>query len=605
MTSAGDAGLGAEPRVRELNRRDFIRAAGGAFTGVGLPLLLAACGRGISPAVPAGATTGGTPATTSGTPATTSGTPATTSGTPGAGGTVRAASLLPTYAPAPNSPKPDFASTGLQYQDGYSYYPKNPIKSWTREPPGLGGKVQSFDSHGSQVPPTVVDQNPAWQEVNKQLNADMQLSSGDGTKLAAIMASGDLPDIITFNGGITGFALRAVANLPQFVEAAMADLTPYLSGDAVKDYPNLAAIPTFAWKNSGCAFNGKLYTWPLERYLPTAGIIRNADIYDQEIGANYVPKNADDLKRILQQLNRPTENRWAWGGSGLAQEMANFATIFGTPNSWGLDSAGKLVKDFETPQYREMVAYWRDLFVAGVIYPDAYTKSVVGAGGFLAARTVMAGTVFGITWTDLWSLSRRLQPPPTFLPLPPFAAHDGQKPVHFLGPGFNQTVGLKKAAPERIKELLRIVDWLAAPFGTAEDLLLTYGVPGTDYDIDANGTPSATSRSNSDALGVGWRYLVQHPQVMNYPGWPDYAKLAYDYEHTVIPMGIEDASWGLLSTTNSSKGAVLQQGFLDGLQGIVMGQRPIGDLDQIVKEWQTGGGNQIRAEFQQALAAAA
>src|SRR5262249_5575256 len=157
----------------------------------------------------------------------------------------------------------------LQYEDGYTYYPKNPAKSWTREAPGLGSTVQSFDSHGSQVPPTVLDQNPAWQEVNKQLNADMHLSSGDGTKLAAIMASCELPCITTFNGVVPGFALRPIANLPQFVQSSLADLTPYLSGDAVKDYPNLAAIPTFAWKNSGSVLNGKLYTWPLERYLPT------------------------------------------------------------------------------------------------------------------------------------------------------------------------------------------------------------------------------------------------------------------------------------------------------------------------------------------------
>ena len=31
----------------------------------------------------------------------------------------------------------------------------------------------------------------------------------------------------------------------------MADLTPYLSGDAVKDYPNLANFPTLAWQPGG------------------------------------------------------------------------------------------------------------------------------------------------------------------------------------------------------------------------------------------------------------------------------------------------------------------------------------------------------------------
>ena len=40
---------------------------------------------------------------------------------------------------------------------------------------------------------------------------------------------------------------RTVEGLPQFLKAVAADLTPYLSGDAVRDYPNLANLPTSTW----------------------------------------------------------------------------------------------------------------------------------------------------------------------------------------------------------------------------------------------------------------------------------------------------------------------------------------------------------------------
>lgn len=412
------------------------------------------------------------------------------------------------------------------------------------------------------------------------------------------MAGSDLPDMIIFNRN------SPTPNLPQFLQQAAADLTPYLAGDAVKDYPNLAAIPTFAWKNAGCAYNGHLYLWPAERYRPWYGIIRNADIYDKEISGGYVPKNANDLKRILVQLNKPKEGRYAWGGSGFSQEQLTLASLWGAPNNWQLDTSGKLVKDFETPQYKEMAGYWRDLWASGLIFPDAYTNTLAtGAGPFLKAHTVMTGTSFGVTWTDLWSLSRALSPQPSFLPLPPFAAQDGQKPVHYLQAGYIVNAMMKKASPDRIRELLRIVDWLAAPFGTQEDLLLSYGTESVDYTVDSNGSPIVTSRSNADAVGVGWRYIVQHPQVMNYPGWPEYAKTAYDYEHVAIPSGVEDPTWGLYAPTDSSKGVLLSQTFNAGLRAIVLGQRPLSDFDQLVKDWQTGGGNQIRIEFQQAATA--
>ena len=52
-------------------------------------------------------------------------------------------------------------------------------------------------------------------------------------------------------------------------------------------------------------------------------------------------------------------------------------------------------------------------------------------------------------------------------------------------------------------------------------------------------------------------------------------------------------------------GTVLNKTLLDGFKGIVLGQRPLADYDQLVADWQSGGGNTIRTELQQAVAAAA
>jgi putative aldouronate transport system substrate-binding protein len=462
--------------------------------------------------------------------------------------------------------------------------------------------VQTFSSFPLYIPPTPLDQNPAWQELNRQLNATLQFSYGDAGKLGAVMAGNDYPDLFVFYGGLTGTAqVPPIPNLPQFLQQSMADLTPYLAGDAVKDYPNLAAIPTFAWKNAGCAVKGHLYMWPVERYRPGYSLMRNAEIYDTEIGPNYLPKNADDFKRVLQQLNKPLDNRFAWGGPGFASELPFFASVFGAPNGWQLDAEGKLTKDLETQQFKEMIGYWRDLVAAGVTHPDAYTKGEPGGLGFIAARTVMASLSFGVGWTTMYDQTRALTPQPNYLLLPPFSAYDGVKPVHFLIGGYIAASAMKKAPPDRIKELLRIVDWLAAPFGSSEDLLMTYGVPDVDFSLDANGRPVATGKSNSDTAGIEWKYIVQRPQVMN-SDWPDYAKLAYEFEHAAIPLGIDDPTWGLVSATSSSQGFTLSQAVTDGLRAIVLGQRPLSDFDQIVRDWQTGGGNQIRTEYQQAIA---
>ena len=66
---------------------------------------------------------------------------------------------------------------------------------------------------------------------------------------------------------------------------------------------------------------------------------------------------------------------------------------------------------------------------------------------------------------------------------------------------------------------------------------------------------------------------------------------------------IADPSLGLYSATNAAKGNVLTQTYTDTLAEIVVGRSPVSNLDQIRNDWRSGGGNQIRAEIEQASAA--
>src|SRR6185437_8543854 len=88
---------------------------------------------------------------------------------------------------------------------------------------------------------------------------------------------------------------------------------------------------------------------------------------------------------------------------------------------------------------------------------------------------------------------------------PPFSAHGRQKPQFFLTGGYLGATALKKPSPDRIKELLGILNYLAAPFGSAEDLLLTSGVDGVDYTLDPKGNPVLTKQGNSDANYTPWK----------------------------------------------------------------------------------------------------
>jgi putative aldouronate transport system substrate-binding protein len=609
----------------KLDRRSFVRLAATGM--MAMPALLAACGGAATPASPASspASAVAKPASVSAAAspsaaasvAASAGASASAAAKPSAGasGSAAANPALPTYIPLASKPKPDYVSKGELYEDGYIAYPKNAPKSVTTTP-GSGGTVALFDD-GLYPLATPVDQNPAWQAINKALGATIQFNkvppADYNAKLAAIMAGGDLPDVVSLFGG-----LGAAPNLPQFLQQAASDLTPFLGGDKAKDYPNLANIPTFAWKNVGGVLGGKLWMVPIERPIISNMLLRNVNIWDKVLGQDYTPKNSDDFKKALQAVNDPSKNQWAIGafqGPGTDSRapapvymMTMFASFFGSPNNWSLDSAsGKLTKDWETPQFKEAVGYVRDIVAAGLYYPDSVntTSAPQGMTNFMNGKHVLAMRTLGLDWADGWAQGQGKTPPLVSMPIKPWAAHDGQKPVFFLGTGYAAGTMIKKASPDRVQELLRILNWTASPFGTQEYLLMNYGIEGTHYQFDANGNPVTTDKNKwmNDVYNLDWRYMASAPQVMYNANYPDYAKAEYDAETALTPSGILDPTLGFYSATALSKGLTLNKTFSDGLTGIISGQRPLTDYDGIVKDWVSAGGDTIRNEYQQAIAA--
>ncbi|MBV8083427.1 MAG: hypothetical protein JO247_01295 [Chloroflexi bacterium] len=511
--------------------------------------------------------------------------------------------MLPSYIPVPNKPKPDIPAKGPLYEDAYLNYPANPLKS-VPQPPGNGGTVSVFVQLYTS-PPTPFDQNPAWKEVNRQINANMQLNMVPipdyPAKLATVLAGGDLPDIISLSNGLT-----AAPSIPQFIQAQCADLTPYLAGDTVKDYPNLANIPTFAWKNSGAAINGKLYMIPIERYAPGNVLIKNETFWNADFAPDYTPKNLDDFKRVLQTLNRPSEGRYAIESyQGQAFDIIWYAERYGAPNNWALDASGKLTKNFETPEFKAAVGYVRDLVATGLYHPDTLNHNITQTQTDIeTGKMALLVWSFGINWSQTWRVALQQKPPINLLMVKPFPAQDGGKVVHFLGAGTNAATVLKQAPPDRIKEMLRIMNFLAAPFGSQEDLLLTSGVKDTDYTLDDKGNPILTSRGNPDAYWVSWKYIASRPQVIYLPDIPNYMQTFVDAEAAVLPYGVSDPTLGFTSDTAIGKGPAVNKALMDGVTDIIAGRRPLTDFDQLVKDWQAAGGNQMRSEYQQAIAAA-
>jgi putative aldouronate transport system substrate-binding protein len=569
---------------RTLRRRVFLRrGAGVAATAA----LASAC----APALPGalgGPAPGATPAGTA------------------AAVTKSAGVTLPSYIPFIGGPKPDIPAGSANLSDGYFNYPTTPFKANTGGAPGKASDITTYV--GAYYPPgTTMDQNQAWQEVNRQLNATVHMDptplTETATKTAVMIAGGgnDLADLLSLGMGIT-----SINNLPQFVEATCADLTQYLSGDAIKAYPYLAAIPTLAWK--WCVYNGKILAIPIARQAIYTVVYKSSLVWDNEIGAGVAPKDSADFKKILQTLTHPNEGRWGFGAivtsaGGNPWDVGAFAKMFGAPNQYQYAS-GKLTHMWETEQFKAAVDYARDLVASGVFNPNCpnFTSVIPHETAMIAGQSVLGSHNMNF-YNSLWR--RGLQQPNQFVPrtLPAFSSDGTTKPVFWYGTRMVATVAVKKASQDRILELLGIMNWLASPFGSQEDELLSFGLKDTDYSLDDKGNPVVNDRGVNDAVDIPWRYLSQRPFVIYQPDLPNYTNVVSQDEASLDPYGIEDPTLGLYSPTKAVKGAQLSMAMGDVLNDIVAGRRPIGDYDGAVKDYLNNGGEQIRGELLQALAA--
>jgi putative aldouronate transport system substrate-binding protein len=334
----------------------------------------------------------------------------------------------------------------------------------------------------------------------------------------------------------------------------------------------------------------------------------NTEVWNNEIGEGYVPKNADDLKRILLQLNRPQQGRWAIGNQGVSGNageggpfgLSTYAAMFGAPHNWKLDASGKLIRNRETEEYKAAVGYLRDLMAAG-LFPSDVATITQSRPQHAQGRFVVAIDGYGNSWIDL--LEQGALFGNRFHMLKPFAAMDGGKPQAFLSHGFISMNAFKKASPERIRELLRIMNFLAAPFGSQEDLLLSYGLKDQDYSLDPKGNPVPNQDGLLRASYVPWRYIAQHPWVNYRASLPGFAKASYEAQQMLLPIGVSDPTDGYFSATAWSKGQTADVHFQDGLIDLILGRRPMSDYDDLVKAWQTEAGETVRKEFMDSITA--
>jgi putative aldouronate transport system substrate-binding protein len=566
--------------IESWTRRRFLGAmsvAGGAG------VLATACGGGKSSESSASGPTVGESAPTADT----------TAGPSGAGPTRSSADAdagLPKYTAA-TAVTPDLAPTEAGVCAGYLAYPKDPPQL-IDTPPGHGGTVSGLTLTYDAAAPAR-SQNAYWQQLDKLLGVTLDLNSTPSAdyskRFATTIAGNDLPDLT--------LVTAPQPQLPAMVAAKFTDIAGFVTGTAVDDYPYLGAIPTDSWKVT--RYNNGIFGVPIPRSIVGGVMYTRVDVL-QKKGLTFTPKDHTEFFDLLKGLVDERDNTWAAG---------NYGTVFGflldmlaVPSGWS-ERDGQLVNAIELPEYQQALADTSALAKAGVFHPDAATAPNTQINEWLTAGTIAVNLAGYAGWYKYDALGAKVAGFDIDGMVPP--GYSGGQPTHAagnpsLGNGF---LALKKTSDKgRITELLSILNWLNAPFGSAEYLARLFGVANTDYTLDDT-DPALTARGKTETL-LPIKYFSDSSSIVIYePNNQDSVKKQHAWQEKIVPLVPPQPTLGLYSETEATKGSSLNQKMSSLQNDIFAGRKSASEWAAGVKEWKSTGGDAIRKEYETALAA--
>lgn len=482
----------------------------------------------------------------------------------------------------------------------YSLYPRDQVKS-VAEVPGSGGTVSTFQILFQAPPP---QDNPWLDEFNQRLGVTLDPTYAPGAaygeKVQTLIASSDLPDIVF----VERFSSPAVVQPMR--QGAFTDLTELLAGSGIDGYPNLAKIPTYTWENS--SIDGKLLGVPRPLPLINGTTMYRSD-WASDLGFTEPPKDAKEVTDLLSQFtkgdHRGKKQGDTWGLATIDHGMVWATQMHRTPNNWRLEDDGSLTNEIETDEYEAAVEWAAALWKAGAFHPDAATMPV------LDAQSMWQSGKIGLLPAGMTPHYRSLRP--VLLSNDPTAeatavaapGWDGGKGTVGQESGFwgvaaiPSEIGKDKA---RLEELLRVIDYWCAPFGSEEHTFINYGIEGRHFTYDDEGTPIAKEGDTPLVEVAGPSFLVQPLEAaFFFPGDSEGAAEAQETVASAMPESVKDPTMNVSSESAVRQAEALGQLQTDYLYGMITGRRSLNELKTWRKRWRDSGGDTIREELETAL----
>lgn len=350
--------------------------------------------------------------------------------------------------------------------------------------------IQMFAGLFSELPDMNDEYWTGWQEMtNSKLDIEWVPSGDLNTKLDLLLASGQLPEVVSTTDFTRPTLISAIKN------GAFWDLTPFL-GD-LSEYPNLKEnLADDALKY--LSVDGKIYALPRSRSRVDGGLKIRED-WLKELNID-VPTTMEEYKDALAAIVKAKPG--TVGHLFVDNPTAAMQAGFGVYNPT-YDDAGGLINPRLTPQYVEMVGFFRELYAEGLMSKEyAVMKETQAEELFKTNRAASYGRP--IWWDDEWEKAMRK------------SGEEDAKilNLHLKGPDGDDAVALetgvsggfyisKKVPEEKVKQLLAYFEQTASQELTDYAYYGKEGVHHTVEDGQKVLTEQGVKEVNTTSKGAG------------------------------------------------------------------------------------------------------
>ena len=503
------------------------------------------------------------------------------------GGGGSASANLPDHIPFTGA-EPDFPAGDHSIPAGYSSLPDELVPTGRTPLPETAPVTALLQ--GNPPPAGLGKDNNLYNLITTDIGTDLDLSFGAFTqytdKLQVTIASGDLPEVVQ---------ISPIPQLATLLEKEFVELGEFIGGDKVAEYPALAAVNPAVWKT--CTLNGGLWGVTLARPSPSGiTMLTRGDLMAKRgLDASPALENGEDFLALLAELTDKKNDRFAIGSDPQSWLMAMLAEMYGAPINWRKDG-DTLVHAWETEEYTAAVEQALKIWEAGYLHPNSFSDPGSNKVWWDAGTT----TIY-IDGVPGWGSHTRAHPEYKVGALvTPKWDGGGAATKHLADGGYPAYSAIsKKASPDRVREILRVMDYVASPFGTQEWMHVNYGVEGKHYNME-DGQPVKTDLSEQEAFSIGYLGGQVSAQLF-IPGDRDTVQKQHEYLSAVLPGGESDATSGLYSETDGGRGASEQRRALDTQREVLQGRKPMSDWQAAVDRWRSTVGDKIREEYLAAM----